>query len=77
MGAEGHLKAGDRWPPEREPAEALNVFRPTPKAAIEPLEHVGSHPPGVVTATWSRRGLHSLKSNRLWGGNTKNLARSS
>ncbi|MGL4209631.1 MAG: FadR/GntR family transcriptional regulator [Candidatus Adiutrix sp.] len=39
--SEGHLKIGDRLPPERELAEAMNVSRHTLRAAIKSLEGVG------------------------------------
>lgn len=39
--AEGHLKIGDRLPPERELAEAMNVSRHTLREAIKALERVG------------------------------------
>lgn len=39
--AEGHLKIGDRLPPERELAEAMNVSRNTLREAIKSLETIG------------------------------------
>ena len=36
--AEGHLKIGDRLPPERELAEAMNVSRHTLREAIKTME---------------------------------------
>lgn len=39
--AEGHLKIGDRLPPERELAEAMNVSRHTLREAIKSLEATG------------------------------------
>ena len=49
--AEGHLKIGDRLPPERELAEAMNVSRNTLRQAIKTLEHEGvlSSRPGSGT----------------------------
>ena len=38
---EGHLKIGDRLPPERELAEAMNVSRHTLREAIKALETIG------------------------------------
>lgn len=38
---EGHLKIGDRLPPERELAEAMNVSRHTLREAIKSLEMTG------------------------------------
>jgi len=39
--SEGHLKIGDRLPPERELAEAMNVSRHTLRQAIKALENNG------------------------------------
>lgn len=39
--AEGHLKIGDKLPPERELAEAMNVSRHTLREAIKSLERTG------------------------------------
>jgi Transcriptional regulators len=39
--SEGHLKVGDRLPPERELAEAMNVSRHTLRAAVKALELKG------------------------------------
>ena len=39
--AEGHLKIGDKLPPERELAEAMNVSRHTLREAIKALENAG------------------------------------
>lgn len=49
--SEGHLKVGDRLPPERELAEAMNVSRHTLRQAIKALENSGilSSKPGSGT----------------------------
>ena len=39
--SEGHLKIGDKLPPERELADAMNVSRHTLREAIKSLERVG------------------------------------
>lgn len=39
--AEGHLKIGDKLPPERELADAMNVSRHTLREAIKSLERAG------------------------------------
>jgi GntR family transcriptional repressor for pyruvate dehydrogenase complex len=39
--AQGHLKIGDKLPPERELAEAMNVSRHTLREAIKSLERAG------------------------------------
>lgn len=60
--AEGHLKIGDRLPPERELAEAMNVSRHTLREAIKHLEATGllKSRPGSGTFIFSDNGEASL-----------------
>ena len=64
--AEGHLKIGDKLPPERELAEAMNVSRHTLREAIKSLESTGllKSRPGSGTFIFSDlSGLEPLKGN--------------
>ncbi len=71
--AEGHLKIGDKLPPERELAEAMNVSRHTLREAIKSLERTGllKSRPGSGTFIFNEIEDSKNESGTIFGGNPR------